>query len=108
MDEDCTYGLECLFDGKLDQLREENDMEEIMIQCTKNKLCEIFKKMCPSKVGTAKSNLIRRASAGVLVTPGKRKTSSQPGLINDNPTKTAHVHPSTQRPRSKTISNIAI
>ena len=97
MDEDGTYGLECLFDGKLDLLREDNEVEEIMIERTKNKLCEIFKKMCPSKVGTAKSNVIRRASAGVLVTPGKRKTSSQPGLTNDNPTKTARVHPFTQR-----------
>ena len=106
IDEDGTYGLECLFDGKLDLLREDIEVEEIMLERTKNKLFEIFKKMCPSKVGTAKSNVIRRASAGVLVTPGKRKTSSQPGLTNDNPTKTARVHPFTQRPRSETVSNI--
>ena len=36
IDEDGTYGLECLFDGKLDQLREENEVEEIMIERTKN------------------------------------------------------------------------
>ena len=104
-----TYGIEDLF---LDEAaRDEREIENIILQRTKNKLYEIFVKTFASK---RPSRLARKANrrvmggggTGALVTLGKRKLSPQPEFHQLNSTKTACCTPSgdTFKPRANSIS----
>ena len=83
-----TYGLEFLF---IDiQQREDMQVQDLVENITKNKLCEIFSKTCQRPLNSYRSfNTSTRALPGVLVTPGKRKPSSLPDPECPRPTKTA-------------------
>ena len=87
---------------------DQNEVEKIILEKTKNKLYEIFLKQCKN------TNLKRRSythgpRTGALVTPGKRKTPPQPELLGNNPTKAACLDPvmdysGTQRERFHSMS----
>ena len=89
--DDGTYGLGDLFLNEEEVV--EREVEQLIEYKTKNKLYEIFIKMCPGRTTSARRRSNYQATtggAGVLVTPGKRKFSPQPGLQEEgNPTKTA-------------------
>ena len=99
-----TYGLERLFaeippnevfDG-LEYGTDESEVERLIIKETKNKLYSIFLKQC-SKTNLTIKNYQHRTRTGALITPGKRKASSQPELPKDNPTKAARLAPPARR-----------
>ena len=81
---------------------EREQMEELahIEEMTKNKLFEIFTRMCPNGVNRSRRQL--RATAGltgVLATPEKRKASPLPELDSANPAKTACCDRDTEKLR---------
>ena len=98
-----SYGLELLF---LDnESREEHEVCGYIEEMTRNKLYDIFIKMCPN--GLKNYNSRRRLATtmtGVLTTPEKRKASPLPGLELANPAKTACQSLDNGRNRSQYIA----
>ena len=87
-DHEESYCISQLFveEEEREQVEELAHIEEL----TKNKLFEIFTKMCPK--GVIRPRRQFRAAAGltgVLATPEKRKASPLPELDSANPAKTA-------------------
>ena len=88
---DCgTYGLEYLFMDEVE--KEDMNVQDLVINITKNKLHSIFLRSCTRPVKNYRAfNNMNKATPGVLVTPGKRKTSFLPDLAYTRPTKTACI-----------------
>ena len=83
-----SYGISLLFAEQevRDQVEERGYIEEM----TKNKLYEIFIKMCPNRVIKVRGRQGKATGlTGVLATPEKRKASPLPELDKANPAKTA-------------------
>ena len=95
IDDNGTFGLDTLFLDKEES--EERQIEEIIVEKTKNKLYEIFVKtfankpiIRPTRVPVRKGDgRGGTGGTGVPVTPGKRSLSPQPESHMGNPTKTA-------------------
>ena len=112
LNEDGNYGLQDLFYEKESSVHNDNEAEEIeqlILKKTKNKLYEIFVQQCGTKEPKKRGQLIK---TGALVTPGKRKTLSQPESPEGDPTRAACrktpklLHMSPPRFRLQTVSNI--
>ena len=102
-----TFGLETLFLEKEDV--EARQIDEIILEKTKNKLYEIFVRTCPNKPVSRPGRAINRriggdGGTGVPVTPGKRRLSPQPESHMGNPTKTACSTPGAGHTRSRANS----
>ena len=112
VNENGTYGLDILFMEQGDA--EEREIEDVILQKTKNKLFEIFLKACPNRpIARPGRMLIKKpgevGGTGVSVTPGKRSLSPQPEHHQGNPTKTACRTPGTRisRDRANSVSGVA-
>ena len=102
VEESGTFGLEYLF-IEADE-REDMEVQDLVVNLTKNKLFDIFLKTCPDPRKKYRSyHMCNKASPGVLVTPGKRKNSSLPDLENTRPTKTACHRQRGSRSRAHTV-----
>ena len=107
VNENGTYGLEILFMSQCDL--EEKEIEDVILQKTKNKLYEIFLRVCPNKPISRPGRTLQRRigvveGTGVLVTPGKRSLSPQPEHHQGNPTKTACRTPGSSSSRCRANS----
>ena len=86
-----SYGLALLFIEQ--EERDLIDEREFIEDMTRNKLYEIFNKMCPNAVVKARYRKATRTGlSGVLATPEKRIASPLPELDDANPAKTARYH----------------
>ena len=99
-----TYGLEYLFLGE--EEKEDMNVEEMVINITKNKLHSIFLKSCtrPIQSYRAFNNVNKATPPGVLVTPGKRKIPFLPDLEYTRPTKTACTRGKKSNARAQSVS----
>ena len=97
-----TFGLESLFID--DEEREDIVVNDLVQDITKNKLYDIFIKTCTKPLPKYRAyNQKTKGVAGVLVTPGKRKTSFLPDLVNTRPTKTACCQGDGARTRAQSV-----
>ena len=97
-----TFDLEFLFID--DEEREDIVVNDLVQDITKNKLYDIFTKTCTKPLPKYRAyNQKAREIAVVLVTPGKRKTSFLPDLVDTRPTKTACSQGDGSRTRAQSV-----
>ena len=116
VNEEGNYGLQDLFSEEErydDNIQSnEEEVQRVNIEKTKNQLNRIFRQQCGFKEPKKRVNCVGGKTAGALVKPGKRKSSSQPESSEEDPTRAACTKvprlsiTSTPRPRLQTVSNI--